>query len=250
MTEKEKVDYINKHGFEKFISVEAREDNKNWLCPSCKKPVIITGEREYETLVEHVSNPNMENFPLRDAYQCSDEKCITRKSDVFWDYYGDMYGLIKVNNETVWGDTDEFFINGNNAPFGSHTRKANVEIYKKGLKKSLSLHPIFCLWIYKPFIEYNYVGNTDGEIIKRTYKLKLLAKNESGEYIYMRNPFWVTWSFLNWDKGKYISSYKRENNLDVLKKAFSDRYYNRSFIYKLHYYYMKLRYWKLYKLLK
>jgi hypothetical protein len=55
-------------------------------CPKCKSELVF-GKREiYETLVEHVSNPNDENLPLRWTYVCPN-KCY----DGFYDDYGAYY---------------------------------------------------------------------------------------------------------------------------------------------------------------
>ena len=44
-------------------------------------------QKRYETLVEHVSDLNIEIYPLRDTYICSCEE----SKDGFWNFYGEFY---------------------------------------------------------------------------------------------------------------------------------------------------------------
>jgi hypothetical protein len=84
---------------------------KNWKCPLCKAKIIKGKEQVYETLCDHVCDPNNDNLPKRVTYICSDENCKTRQHDCFWDDSGDLYGGFKIN--------DSEYIKSNNAPFGS-----------------------------------------------------------------------------------------------------------------------------------
>ena len=252
MEEKEFIELAKKEGFEKALSISSRDKNKNWLCPACKSKVIITGERKFETLSEHVSDPNMENYPLRDAYQCSDENCMTRKNNIFWDYMGDRYGYVKT---VSCMDDDKLFIDLNDAPFGSHTRKANVEIYKKGLKKQAYLSPIFCLFFLQPFIEYNYEANEQGEVLKKSLKIKFLKPDKNifkgGRYCYLFNPFWETWIYHMKDAKRLIKNYRENKKPIILKNIFGkDDYWQKSkrFIHILIRKYLKLRYNKYYRI--
>ena len=82
------------------------------LCPACKKELNWGGSLRYQTLGEHVSNPNRES-PERSFYYCDNIKCgasapvesrsrlvlseKAKKTDpnsvcVFWDADGDLYG--------------------------------------------------------------------------------------------------------------------------------------------------------------
>ena len=52
-------------------------------CPLCGRPLSWGIRRPYETLDDHVSNPNMEAYPLRPTLVCTNEECITF-SKGFW----------------------------------------------------------------------------------------------------------------------------------------------------------------------
>jgi hypothetical protein len=56
-------------------------------CPFCKRELVRGENRRYETLCDHVSNPNMTTHPLRPTFVCSCEL----SQYTFWDEWGDYY---------------------------------------------------------------------------------------------------------------------------------------------------------------
>jgi len=54
-------------------------------CPYCKNTLYRGPKRVYETLIDHVMDPNAEDLPERRTFVC---KC---SPDMFWDQYGDVY---------------------------------------------------------------------------------------------------------------------------------------------------------------
>jgi hypothetical protein len=56
-------------------------------CPKCRKTLILTESRVYETLVEHVCDPNGESLP-RPTYVCP-RGCFG--DDAFWGIDGEIY---------------------------------------------------------------------------------------------------------------------------------------------------------------
>lgn len=71
-------------------------------CPKCKATLVYDGKKEYETLVEHVSNPNQEKFPLRDTYVCPN-RCFGKEQ--FFGYKGASYGGTD-HEERYWSALD------------------------------------------------------------------------------------------------------------------------------------------------
>jgi len=68
-------------------------------CPKCKAELVHGKGSRYETLVEHVMDPNMENYPVRPAFVCPN-KCLGG----FYDPYGDFYEVTleqKVDTATL-----------------------------------------------------------------------------------------------------------------------------------------------------
>lgn len=61
-----------------------------WTCPECSQKLVAGKEREYETLNDHVSNPNAETYPLRPTWICANEKCIAH-GEMYWGEDGDLY---------------------------------------------------------------------------------------------------------------------------------------------------------------
>ena len=236
------IDLINKYNnVEIAFSVHNRDKNKNWYCPLCKSKVIITGKKRYETMFEHISNPNKVEYPLRDIYQCSNSKCFSIKEKIFWDYEGNRY------NGNLYFDKE--CINNNDAPFGSFQRKQNVEIQKKGVKDITRLHPSLCLWFLQPFIEHNYIANTDGNVLKRKNSLKFLKKDEQNEYSILFTTCFTTWHFLFKRFFNNFQKYKKTKKVSFLKEAFR-KYYNNSWEYKIFDYFIKIFYSKYIKKIK
>jgi len=55
-------------------------------CPLCKKPLLAGKMKRYETLIEHVMNPNQEEHPERPTLVCANKACQA------WDrgYWSDL----------------------------------------------------------------------------------------------------------------------------------------------------------------
>ena len=60
-------------------------------CPICKSILYQDEWKEYETLLEHVSDPNIEKYPLRPTYKCPNPVCIAFGIG-YWGIMGGHYG--------------------------------------------------------------------------------------------------------------------------------------------------------------
>ena len=61
-------------------------------CPVCTTELVKGRERKYETLHEHVTDPNKEDYPYRPTWECplgQKQRCIMFS---FWDPDGGYYG--------------------------------------------------------------------------------------------------------------------------------------------------------------
>lgn len=136
-------------------------------CPKCHQELIKGEDQRFETLSDHVSDPNNHNHPLRPTFICNNSECPASKEELFWDEYGEMYG---------WERTFKFDNNIYSA-YPSFARRMDIEIYKKGLKSQLLLHPCLMLWFLQPMIEFTYKSDDYGNVLKRGYKLVWLKKD-------------------------------------------------------------------------
>lgn len=59
-------------------------------CPNCKTELSAGPEKRYETLLDHVSDPNADGYPERPTFICENTSCELHKI-AFWDEYGDFY---------------------------------------------------------------------------------------------------------------------------------------------------------------
>jgi hypothetical protein len=159
---------------------------KKMYCPLCHSPLNNGKDKKYETLCEHVSDPNMEDYPLRPTFVCGKETCECHKQEVFWDESGDIYGGFKIK-----------FIDGRDSAYPSFGCKMDTEIYKKGFKDKIVLPPFLMLWFLQPIIEFNYKADEWGMVLKRTWCLKWLKKDKLnpfykdkfGYHVYYTFPF-------------------------------------------------------------
>jgi len=66
-------------------------------CPFCKTQLIRGENKEYETGIEHVFNPNQEHFPVRSTWVCDNSDCVAHTAQVWWNCLGEpSMELIKV----------------------------------------------------------------------------------------------------------------------------------------------------------
>lgn len=186
-------------------------------CPNCHNKLADGEPRKFETLSDHVCDPNRLNYPLRPTFICTNPECFISSTDVFWDESGDLYGWIergKVKNDLT-------------SAYPSISRRLDIEIYKKGLKKQLYLHPALMLWFLKPLIEFNYKADDYGNILKRSYKLKFLRKDswndKFGYHIYYTFPLASIFRSIKYDWYK-ISDIKKNGLTDYKKNQLKEMF--------------------------
>jgi len=85
-------------------------------------------------------------------YVCENETCeLNFDNKSCWNSTGDFF-----SGNVPYEIIKKLFLYDQYAALNSISKQSEVEIYKHGLKKEIYLHPIFCLWILKPYIEFNY----------------------------------------------------------------------------------------------
>jgi len=154
-------------------------------CPKCHQELIKSIDREFETLSDHICNPFQEHYPLRPTYECNNIQCPASMDNIFWDEDGVMYG---------W-DTEIWFDNGLSSAYPSRERKMDIEIYKKGLKSNLRLHPCLMLWFLQPMIKFTYKADEYGNVLKRGYKLIWLRKDNWKPWVKDRFGYHIRYFF-------------------------------------------------------
>jgi len=68
-----------------------KNKNQTWRCPCCKRKLAKGEDKEYETLSDHVYDPNMEKYPLRATWECQNVKCSVANSIRFYDQDGAVH---------------------------------------------------------------------------------------------------------------------------------------------------------------
>lgn len=140
-------------------------------CPYCNSELKETTYREFETLSEHVTNPNRESFPLRKTFECVG-KCEFSQ-DGFWDEWGAYYCMWSKGFSTELYHKHEELkkkcVNGFTSAIDSWQRQADIEIYKDD--ENFKLAKIFG-WTIKA--KYLYEANEHGDILSRKLKLEFI----------------------------------------------------------------------------
>lgn len=184
-------------------------------CPYCQFQLSKDLDKKFETLSEHVCDPNNEyGRPLRPTWKCYNDDCPCSKEDIFWDESGDLYGWSNIN-----------FYNDISTAFPSIARRLDIEIYKKGLKKETRLSPALMLWFLMPVIEYHYKADDYGNVLKKSWSLTWRKKNKlfgkGGYYIGYTFPLhMIIWSLKR--KRRLIKNIEHSSEFRVkeLKREF------------------------------
>lgn len=154
------------------------------FCPVCGKELIYSGDRNLETLNEHVSDPNGKPA-LKFCFTCGYDYCIANKLEFGWNSGGDLYTLRDYYN------TDQIkFKNDITSSIGSWQRKYDDKIARE---KSRTFRIKFSKWdvwnfklMFEFFIPNNplhwsvsiwwkgiWIGSIPGTI---RYKIRMLIK--------------------------------------------------------------------------
>lgn len=163
-------------------------------CPICGNELIEGPGRRFETLSDHVSDPNGTHRPLRPTFECQgtyyfkskneEMDCIMQDSG-FWDDYGDFYSHVDFD---LYNRIQKLCYKEMTEALDSYARKSHAEIYKRDEEFVL-----FRTLKYKWFVKFNYEANMDGDIVKRRPYIQRLKKDGVG-WVY-DYPWWK--SFLH-----------------------------------------------------
>ena len=147
---------------------------------------------------------------------CTNEECDCCTYDMYWNDYGDFY------SGDNYKKSNELFPDHKYGALNSGAKKSEVEIYKNGLKKKTYLSPIFCFYLLQPLIEHNYKGDCWGNVLKKSYKLKFLKKDDGRFCVYYIFPISsLCWTIKRFYKDKkYYKTHKTKYGFTCLKDYF------------------------------
>lgn len=112
--------FVSKENIEMSYSLNPNK----WSCSICKSKLEKQPDkRVYETLADHISNPNGVP-PERDYYKCSNKNCAGHKHGMFFDESGSWY-----SHYSGWEDLKPLFKNDCGDALESPSRSATMHIY-------------------------------------------------------------------------------------------------------------------------
>jgi hypothetical protein len=130
------------------------------FCPVCRRQLIATCEGYYETLDEHVCDPNSDPTK-RTGYTCINNICVAHTLGAVWIYNGEgPYGIPYDKYDIV----KKASVNSIDHPFGSYWRKIKAEERVRTRLLSFSL-PGPNRRKHGLLIEWEFKATEDGERI-------------------------------------------------------------------------------------
>lgn len=162
----------------------------------------------------------------------------------YWNDYGEFFGG-SLERELY----SKHFPTRKYAALGSFAKQQEVEIYAHGLKQKKYLSPWLTLRWLQPYIEYKYKGDTEGNVLGRTWKLKFLKKNEEGKYCYGYSSDLSSLKFYFKYFRRKLKDHRKRNTeftkkklLEVFRKRYNDCWYAKLFQWYIRTFYKGLMY--------
>jgi len=188
------------------------KEEQKLYCPNCRHELKIDGVFRYDDDCGGAS--------ISDKYICNNLNCECCKYNCVWNWYGDFFG-----GDMPFKLIRKLFLNDKYAAYNSPAKKSEIEIFGKGLKRQIYLHPAFCFWILQPFIEFKYKGTEWGNVLGRKWKLKFL-KYDRGQkrycIVYKSGIHMLIWSIKRFYN--YLKYYREKQTLfgkNELKNSFN-----------------------------
>lgn len=240
------------------------------FCPYCGSPLIKSGEqRRFETLSEHVSNPNG-SVSLKDEYVCSAEgffhyECgyseVGCEFGILHSWNGgyekggsysstlrhklyDMSEESVINKRVIESWFHEDYKHGHNEALNTFNCQAQTSIYNKGLKRYYLLPAWITFNIIRLKLDLQYEANDFGEVTSTSVKLGFLKKDKGSHRFNIVGTWpWHTWKFLNRKTKRRLKVANRikdeKNRIKEIAEAMNISG-NDAWIYRLHQWYAYL----------
>lgn len=179
---------------------------KELKCPVCGSPLVVTHQERYETLGEHVSDPN-QLCSLKDGLQCSNLGCRSLEVGAVWLEDGEMY-INKSLKTTVpninWLDAHyemEKLTNGNYHAVGSF--EYYYQMGKAAVKKHTIEFELFNKWHFtiEPQI-YGHDYPIEKTYMPKRFSYRIFVMKRVSEYGY--RPVYSIFSQIKW----YVDRFK------------------------------------------
>ena len=92
-------------------------------CSICKTELVRGEDKKYETLMDHVMDPNLEDYPLRPTFVCPNPDCPVHGNS-FWSPDGEFF--TNLDYEEYLDFKDNKFVDGIGHALDSSHREAKV----------------------------------------------------------------------------------------------------------------------------
>lgn len=173
-------------------------------CPVCKSDLIFgEGKRAYQTLVEHVCDPNSD-VNEKDYLICSNKDCEIG-SHLFWDDFGDAYSF-----DNSYFELKERF--GKLYPYGSFRMKSWVE-HEKTDENFTLLNLFFIKWR----IVFQYEADTNGNVLSKKPKIETSIRKGNAWTLHLSSWHMLKFS-IEWFEGIIKRHLDNPNNKYVSRE--------------------------------
>lgn len=234
--------------FEKIYNTERSKfvkplSNTEMCCPFCGNVLIKTGEqRKLETLDEHVSNSEP---TLKDVYVCSNNSCKFgryRMYNFFGDaYYRNILEFDKLDEKSLKEYYEYIMFATNSAGF-----RIDCDVTGRGQLIEIRLHKLFMFGYGQPIIEFKYVFDEAGNVLKRKICFGKYRKYNKSLNLYTIKTLGIVSLFnnLRYDIGQirlFKHSNKSSTSITTLRSVFEFPY-NKIWYNKLNTYIIRMLY--------
>lgn len=216
-------------------------------CPVCEK-ILIPGKKErYETLCDHVSDPNKEDYPERNTYVCPNEYCIFYEN-AFWDDMGDLYTKRSLDYRIMSVLRQFNKKNENMSALNSFAYKNSIEGYYSNNRQDIYIGKKWRLAWY-----WNVTADDNGNILKKQFRFQIFRRDKKMDgWIYHTLGINMFLHIISAFKYSY-KLYKKDPNSRYAQEDLYEKFHHsenwpdREWWRKAAQQYLRIRYWRIYK---
>lgn len=209
------------------------------FCPVCQTELVVTHQERYQSLAEHVSDPNREPS-MKNGYQCPDSSCASHIVGATWTNDGELF--TDTPDHLDYHEAQKFFkqacLDNIVTAIGSWQRGYDLT-EKKRKKYTFSINLYWIILKIEPsysqiFDEDDTIKESLGYAMKEKYKWKFykinftwFKRDKSNGYFTSFSPIWQIIKFKNdsFKRNYHKALQKDASSLTKVMKIYNDNAY-------------------------